>query len=100
MRNIEEIEGGKVVGSAKIRKNRREEGFYIQDLSVDENQRRRGIATRLLKKIREMITGTISLEVDETNEAAVSLYNQNGFVIEETVNAKNGKNYLRMKNKN
>jgi ribosomal protein S18 acetylase RimI-like enzyme len=55
--------------------------FYIQNLEVHLDHRRRGVASELLKEmLRRLGTGhEITLGVDPDNVAAVSLYKQHGF---------------------
>ena len=58
----------------------------ITNVAVDSNYRRRGIGQALLKKLFEEgvlhLTEEYFLEVRESNEAAISLYERMGFVKE------------------
>lgn len=56
----------------------------IMNIAVSEEYRRQGYATRVLREIffkaKELGIKRITLEVRESNEAARSLYEKNGFV--------------------
>lgn len=56
---------------------------YIANVAVDEGFRRRGVATALLKRLfafaRREKLGFVTLEVRESNEAAVAFYRKLGF---------------------
>ena len=54
----------------------------VTNIAVLPEYRRRGIATALAKKMLEMCAddGQVVLEVRESNEAAISLYEKLGFV--------------------
>lgn len=72
------MDGNKVLGYLEIRLV---DGVIdIMNLFVNEEDRRKGIATELMKK---MINGEeysrIMLEVNENNDTAIKLYNKLGF---------------------
>lgn len=80
------IEDGSVVGGLaayvlrKFEQERRE--IYIYDLAVLESHRRRGIATGLINKLREIARGigayVIYVQADPPDEPAVKLYESLG----------------------
>lgn len=55
--------------------------FEIDYIVVDNNFRRRGIATNLIKSIIDLKPENITLEVRENNIAAINLYKKLGFEI-------------------
>lgn len=55
--------------------------FEIDYIVVDNNFRRRGIATNLIKSIIDSKPENITLEVRENNIAAINLYKKLGFEI-------------------
>lgn len=71
-------------------------GHFLRNLFVGEEHRGKGVGSRLLDKAIEQAGGTVSLEVEESNAAAVKLYLKKGFRITERIVAQNGKVYLRM----
>jgi aminoglycoside 3-N-acetyltransferase I len=80
------IAGGRVVGGLvayeldKFERERRE--LYIYDLAVDENHRRRGIATALIGHVRGIAAQrgawVIYVQADYGDTAAVALYEKLG----------------------
>ncbi|MFW6007211.1 MAG: ribosomal protein S18-alanine N-acetyltransferase [Bacillota bacterium] len=58
--------------------------LHITNLAVDPEYRKQGIATRLLNTIIEIIKEkemiAVTLEVRESNEPAINLYKNNGFI--------------------
>lgn len=52
----------------------------LLNLAVVPEFRRRGVASALLRTLRNEAKGTIFLEVAEPNSAAISLYNHHGWV--------------------
>jgi|GEM_PF-289861 len=60
-----------------------QDDYYIAELAIDESQRRKGIATKILKKavkkVEEENYNRIILDVDSTNEKAIKLYESFGF---------------------
>jgi ribosomal protein S18 acetylase RimI-like enzyme len=78
-------EAGKVVGEgiALVRRSRGKVSGRIYSLAVDANHRRKQIGGRLLKSMIDELTTRgvqrIYLEVEQTNEKALSLYHRNGF---------------------
>ena len=75
---IEYIEEDKVLGYLEIRLV---DGVLdIMNLFVNEEDRRKGIATELMNKmIQEENYSRIMLEVNENNDSAIRLYNKLGF---------------------
>ena len=73
------FEGEKVVGYVGIY-SVLDEG-YITNIAVLKNQRKKGVATALLKELteKESALSFISLEVRESNAAAISLYTKFNF---------------------
>ncbi len=75
-------EDGEIVGYVGMRFVM-DEG-YIYNVAVKESHRRRGIAKALLEKLddlaAELELSFVSLEVRESNTAAISLYEQLGYV--------------------
>ena len=59
--------------------------YNIIGIAVQEKYQRQGIATKLLKELintaNDKQVKTLSLEVDEKNEKAISFYKKNGFVL-------------------
>jgi len=55
-----------------------QDDYYIAELTVDENQRGKGIGTKILKKVinvaKEENCSRIILDVDLTNKKAIKLY--------------------------
>jgi len=62
---------------------------HIKDLAVHEAHRREGIATTLLTQAISVLEGqgvrAVKLEVRETNDSAIDLYQSEGFVHRKTV---------------
>ena len=54
----------------------------IEYIIVDDNYRRKGIATKLLNAIEKQNIKNITLEVRESNITAINFYKKNGFKIE------------------
>jgi ribosomal-protein-alanine N-acetyltransferase len=59
------------------------DAWHVMNLAVDESQRRRGIATRLMERLFDLTGGDgrrgYTLEVRVSNEAAIKLYESLGF---------------------
>ena len=78
-------EAGRLAGFAIVEWSRMARGIvaYIQTIEVDPLHRRRGIARELMccaeESAREARAGYIWLHVDETNEAAIALYESCGY---------------------
>ena len=80
------VADGKVVGGLAayvLRKFEQERSeIYIYDLAVDENYRRRGIATGLINKLREiareMGAWVIYVQADHGDDPAIKLYESLG----------------------
>ena len=80
------VSDGAVVGGLAayvLRKFEQERSeIYIYDLAVDENYRRRGIATGLINKLREIARNkgawVIYVQADPPDEPAVKLYESLG----------------------
>ena len=72
------MDGDKVLGCLEIRLV---DGVLdIMNLFVNEEDRRKGIATELMNKmIQEENYSRIMLEVNENNDSAIRLYNKLGF---------------------
>ena len=72
------MDGDKVLGYLEIRLV---DGVLdIMNLFVNEEDRRKGIATELMNKmIQEENYSRIMLEVNENNDSAIRLYNKLGF---------------------
>ena len=72
------MDGDKVLGYLEIRLV---DGVLdIMNLFVNEEDRRKGIATELMNKmIKEENYSRIMLEVNENNDSAIRLYNKLGF---------------------
>lgn len=77
------LEGDSVLGYAGM-KTVLDEG-YISNVAVRPEARRRGIADRLMSALEEEAgkrsLSFLTLEVRESNEAAVSLYHKHGYVL-------------------
>lgn len=83
---IAAIDGEKTVGGIaayvlhKFEQERNE--IYIYDLAVDENFRRRGIAARMIEKLREIArkrgVWVIYVQADSGDEPAIALYSKLG----------------------
>jgi [ribosomal protein S18]-alanine N-acetyltransferase len=82
-RNLVAVSNGTIVGYI---------GFWIvaeeiqiQNVIVDKDYRRRGIASRLLNSMIEIARSqgvlNVTLEVRSRNKSAISLYVKNGFVV-------------------
>ena len=56
-----------------------DDDYEILNLAVDPRQRRQGVAGQLLGEFLSDVTGTVHLEVRESNEAARALYRRWGF---------------------
>lgn len=77
----QEVLGGLVAYELdKFERERRE--FYIYDLAVDEKHRRRGVATSLIERLREIAQrrggSTIYVQADYGDDAAIALYEKLG----------------------
>ena len=80
------VEGERVVGGLAayvLRKFEQERSeIYIYDLAVDEKYRRRGIATGLINKLREIARGkgawVIYVQADHGDDPAIKLYESLG----------------------
>jgi [ribosomal protein S18]-alanine N-acetyltransferase len=59
------------------------DAWHVMNLAVAEDQRRKGIATRLMERLFELTAGDgrrgYTLEVRVSNEAAIKLYESLGF---------------------
>jgi ribosomal-protein-alanine N-acetyltransferase len=66
-------------GFCAWRQTTRDEAELL-NLAIDPACRRRGIASALLRALRETAKGTVFLEVAETNFPAVLLYEHHGWV--------------------
>jgi ribosomal protein S18 acetylase RimI-like enzyme len=71
-------ENGKIVGNATILKTSNYRRYLVVNVAVHPDFRRRGIAQMLMAEVTEMVRarqgGIISLQVEKTNAAALSLY--------------------------
>ena len=76
------VSGGRVIGYCGMHSVCGEN--YIDNIAVSGPYRKKGIATALLRKLEETAKAEngefLSLEVRESNTAAVSLYLKNGYV--------------------
>jgi aminoglycoside 3-N-acetyltransferase I len=77
----DEVVGG--IAAYELRKFERERSeIYIYDLAVDERYRRRGIATALIQKLREIARErgayVIFVQADPPDDPAVALYTRLG----------------------
>lgn len=90
---------GTIVGQASLGADKKNPGgVYVKGLEVNPDQRGKGYGNELVDKAIEAAGGKpLSLEVRADNDVAVGLYQKKGFVIGETVTAKDGTQYLRMK---
>ena len=73
-------ENDKVVGFIEFANN---VGYIdIYTIAVDENFKRHGIATKLIDYVKENYNyETITLEVRSKNDAAIKMYQKNGFEV-------------------
>lgn len=70
----------KVVGFVEFANNVGSIDIYT--IAVDENFKRRGIATKLIVYVKENCDyETITLEVRSKNDAAIKMYQKNGFEV-------------------
>ena len=72
------VSGDRIAGFAVARPLTEGEGELL-NLAVDPAFRRRGIGQRLVAELTSSYTGTLWLEVRESNEAARKLYRTLGF---------------------
>lgn len=76
------VSDGRVIGYAGMHTVLGEN--YIDNIAVTEAYRKRGVAGALLKKLEAVAVDEngefISLEVRETNTAAIGLYEKNGYI--------------------
>ena len=73
-------ENDKVVGFVEFANNVGSIDIYT--IAVDENFKRHGIATKLIDYIKENYDyETITLEVRSKNDAAIKMYQKNGFEV-------------------
>ncbi len=73
-------ENGKVVGFIEFANNVGSIDIYT--IAVDENFKRHGIATKLIDYVKENYDyETITLEVRSKNDAAIKMYQKNGFEV-------------------
>jgi ribosomal-protein-alanine N-acetyltransferase len=79
---VDEDEGDRLVGYLII--SRYADAWHIMNVAVDEDYRRRGIATRLLNRLFELTSTDdrrgYTLEVRVSNDHAIKLYESLGFV--------------------
>ena len=54
--------------------------YHIMSLAVQENYRRKGIATKLIQYLLNQFDSNFSLYVLEDNKTAQQLYEKNGFI--------------------
>lgn len=63
--------------------------MYISSLCVDSEYRRKGIGRKLIEECKdeckERRTKNVRLHVHKQNEGAIKLYNECGFIIEDTI---------------
>ncbi len=93
----EQDENGRVIGEIVVVKNKTGEGSYLNGLIVDINHRNMGVGGRLIDQAIEDSTHPIALEVRSDNLVAIAMYKKRGFVVVETVTAKDGTVYSRMR---
>ena len=79
-------DSGGAVGFLSVEVHReREEYAYLDDFSVTEAYRSRGIGTALIRAAeeyaRELALSAVLLHVEKTNEAARRLYEREGFTV-------------------
>jgi ribosomal protein S18 acetylase RimI-like enzyme len=78
-------EGGKVVGFISAEWQRWNNSVYIDSLYIDENYRRKGYGSQLLKqmikKSREIRSKKVFIDVEAGNTHAIILYLKHGFEI-------------------
>lgn len=73
-------ENDKVVGFIEFANNVGSIDIYT--IAVDENFKRHGIATKLIEYVKENYDyETITLEVRSKNDAAIKMYQKNGFEV-------------------
>lgn len=73
-------ENGKVVGFVEFANNVGNIDIYT--IAVDEGFKRHGIATKLIDYVKENYDyETITLEVRSKNDAAIKMYQKNGFEV-------------------
>lgn len=89
-----------VIGAVTLTKN--EDKLHLSDLVVDENYRRKGIGTSL---VRESINyaednnfNEITLNVREKNDAAINLYDNEEFIVNGVFQDREGKYFTMSKN--
>ncbi len=80
------VEAGEVIGGliayelVKFEQERSE--FYIYDLAVREQSRRRGVATALIEELRHIAAANMAeviyIQADRGDEAAIALYSRLG----------------------
>jgi ribosomal protein S18 acetylase RimI-like enzyme len=71
---------GKVAGFCWWRQSANEEAELL-NLGVSPGERRKGVATLLLRTLRRKANGAIFLEVAENNCGAISLYTREGWTV-------------------
>jgi ribosomal protein S18 acetylase RimI-like enzyme len=92
--------GGFEAGRVVLTPNKKGEGVWLSGLFVEKEWRGNGVARHLMDQALEIAEGhAVILEVEETNERAVGLYQKLGFNTDEVIQAKNGNRYLRMSRK-
>jgi len=91
-------ESGVVIGKATLVPDKKNPGgLHIRGVEVDESERGRGYGKKLVDDaIVAAGGGPVSLEVRGDNAVARGLYEKKGFVVQDTVVAKDGTEYLRM----
>ncbi len=77
---------GRIIAFLSIEVHREEEDYlYLDDFSVTEEYRNRGIGTKLLESAescaKEMGVNTLCLHVEKTNAAALRLYRRLGYEV-------------------
>jgi ribosomal protein S18 acetylase RimI-like enzyme len=77
-------EDGRLVGNISLLESEVSGRYLIANVAVDPEYRRRGIARGLMQEavrhIQDMSGRTVLLQVEETNEPAIRLYDSLGFV--------------------
>ena len=70
-------ENEEIVGFIIVKK--KDNKIHVMSLAIKESYQRKGYATQLIQHLKELKCILISLYVLEDNEAAIQLYEKNGF---------------------
>ena len=81
--SVAALENELVVAYAFVQQRPRGPGLHVRSIAVHPNFQRQGHAKALLREIISRSNGAVDLLVDPSNQIAITLYTQLGFIPEE-----------------